>query len=72
MTAMGGMNITQTVEGLERYPVNLRYPHELRDNLEALRQTLVATPSGARCLSDSWLNCSCTRARPCSRVKMLA
>jgi copper/silver efflux system protein len=48
MSAMGGMNITSTVEGLERYPVNLRYPHELRDNVDSLRQTLVATPSGAQ------------------------
>jgi Cu(I)/Ag(I) efflux system membrane protein CusA/SilA len=48
MSAMGGMNISQTVEGLERYPVNVRYPHELRDNLPSLRQTLVATPSGAQ------------------------
>jgi Cu(I)/Ag(I) efflux system membrane protein CusA/SilA len=47
-SAMGGMNITSTIEGLERYPVNLRYPHELRDNLPALRQTLVAAPSGAQ------------------------
>ena len=35
-SAIGGMNITETVEGLERYPVNLRYPRDLRDNLEAL------------------------------------
>jgi Cu(I)/Ag(I) efflux system membrane protein CusA/SilA len=48
MSAMGGMNVTQTVEGLERYPLNVRYPHELRDNVTALRQTLVATPSGAQ------------------------
>ena len=48
MSALGGMNVTQTVEGLERYPVNLRYPHELRDNLPALKQTLVATPLGAQ------------------------
>ncbi|MHC4414986.1 MAG: efflux RND transporter permease subunit [Planctomycetota bacterium] len=48
MSAMGGMNVTWTIEGLERYPVNLRYPHELRDNLPALKQTLVATPSGAQ------------------------
>jgi Cu(I)/Ag(I) efflux system membrane protein CusA/SilA len=48
MSAIGGMNITFTVEGLERYPVNLRYPSELRDNIEKLRQTLVATPSGAQ------------------------
>jgi Cu(I)/Ag(I) efflux system membrane protein CusA/SilA len=48
MSAMGGMNVSSTVEGLERYPINVRYPHELRDNLPALKQTLVATPSGAQ------------------------
>jgi Cu(I)/Ag(I) efflux system membrane protein CusA/SilA len=48
LTALGGMNITSTVEGLERYPVNLRYKRELRDNLPALRRTLVPTPSGAQ------------------------
>ena len=45
-TAMGGMSITNTVEGLERYTVNLRYSRELRDNLEALRRVLVPTPTG--------------------------
>ena len=44
--AIGGMNITTTVEGLERYPVNLRYSRELRDNIAALKQILVSTPSG--------------------------
>jgi len=48
MTAVGGMNITQTVEGLERYPVNLRYGSELRDTPEKLRRILVPTPSGAQ------------------------
>ncbi len=48
MSAMGGMNVTWTIEGLQRYPVNVRYPHELRDNLPALKQALVATPSGAQ------------------------
>jgi Cu(I)/Ag(I) efflux system membrane protein CusA/SilA len=47
MTAAGGMNIGQAVQGLERYPINLRYPQELRDSLTALRQTLVPTPTGA-------------------------
>lgn len=47
-SAIGGMNISQTVEGLERYPVNLRYPRELRDNLEQIEQVLVPTPSGAQ------------------------
>jgi Cu(I)/Ag(I) efflux system membrane protein CusA/SilA len=45
-TAIGGMNITTTVEGLERYPVNLRYSRELRNNLEALNSVLVPTPMG--------------------------
>ena len=48
MTAIGGMNITQTVEGLERYPVNLRYGSELRDSLENLRRILVPTPTGTQ------------------------
>ncbi len=48
MFAMGGKNITTTVEGLERYPVNLRYDRELRDNLPALRRVLVPTPTGAQ------------------------
>ncbi|MCX7067589.1 MAG: CusA/CzcA family heavy metal efflux RND transporter [Methylococcales bacterium] len=45
-SAIGGMNITQTVEGLERYPVNLRYPRDSRDNLEALQRVLIPTPMG--------------------------
>ncbi len=45
-TAIGGMNVTTTVEGLERYPVNLRYSRELRDDLPGLRTVLVTTPSG--------------------------
>jgi Cu(I)/Ag(I) efflux system membrane protein CusA/SilA len=47
-TAVGGMNISQTVEGLERYPINLRYSRELRDDLTALRRVLVSTPGGAQ------------------------
>lgn len=45
-TAIGGVNITQTVDGLERYPVNVRYPRELRDNPEAIRKVLVNTSDG--------------------------
>jgi len=48
MTAVGGMNITQTVEGLERYPVNLRYGSELRDTPEKLRRILIPTSTGAQ------------------------
>jgi copper/silver efflux system protein len=47
-TAIGGMNITQTVEGLERYPVNLRYPRQLRDNLPQLKRVLIPTPTGTQ------------------------
>ncbi|MEX0707985.1 MAG: efflux RND transporter permease subunit [Woeseia sp.] len=47
-TAVGGMNITQTIEGLERYPVNLRYPQRVRDSLEQLRLLPIVTPQGAR------------------------
>ena len=47
-SAIGGMNITETVEGLERYPVNLRYPRELRDNLENLKRVLIPTPVGSQ------------------------
>ena len=47
-TAIGGMNVTYTVEGLARYPVNVRYSRELRDNLEALQRVLIATPTGAQ------------------------
>ena len=45
-SAVGGMNITTTVEGLERYPVNLRYSRELRNNLGMLKSVLVPTSTG--------------------------
>ena len=45
-SAVGGMNVTETVEGLERYPVNVRYPRELRGDIEALREVAVHTPLG--------------------------
>jgi len=47
-SAVGGMNISQTVEGLERYPINVRYPRELRDNIEQLQNVLIPTPMGAQ------------------------
>jgi Cu(I)/Ag(I) efflux system membrane protein CusA/SilA len=46
--ALGGMPLTTTVEGLERYSVNLRYDRDFRENLEALREIIVPTPSGAQ------------------------
>jgi Cu(I)/Ag(I) efflux system membrane protein CusA/SilA len=47
-TAIGGKNISQTVEGQERYPINVRYQRELRTDIEDLERVLVATPSGAQ------------------------
>ena len=46
-SALGGENITQTVEGRERYPVNVRYARAFRENLPALERVLVRTSSGA-------------------------
>ncbi|MBL1215159.1 MAG: efflux RND transporter permease subunit [Ignavibacteriae bacterium] len=46
MSAVGGMNITKTVEGRERYPVNLRYQRDYRDNIESLKRVLVPIPNG--------------------------
>jgi len=45
-SAIGGMNVTQTVEGLERYPVNIRYQRDYRNDLQALERVLVPLPSG--------------------------
>ena len=44
--AVGGINVTSTVEGLERYPVNLRFAREVRDDLEKLRELPIVTPTG--------------------------
>jgi Cu(I)/Ag(I) efflux system membrane protein CusA/SilA len=44
--AVGGENVTETVEGVARYPVNVRYPRELRDSLDGLRDLPILTPSG--------------------------
>ncbi|MBI3731340.1 MAG: efflux RND transporter permease subunit [Burkholderiales bacterium] len=46
--AIGGDNIGETVEGLQRFPINLRYPRELRDSVEKLRQLPVLTARGAQ------------------------
>lgn len=46
MSAVGGMNITKTVEGLERYPVNLRYQRDYRENIESLKRVLVPLTTG--------------------------
>lgn len=48
MAAVGGENVTTVIDGRARYPVNVRYPRELRDDPDQLRRVLVATPSGAQ------------------------
>ncbi len=47
-TAVGGMNVTETIEGLERYPVNLRYPRDVRDSAAKLAELPIQTPQGAQ------------------------
>jgi len=45
-SAIGGMNVTQTVEGLERYPVNIRYARDYRNDLQALERVLIPIAGG--------------------------
>lgn len=47
-SAIGGMNVSQTVEGLERYPINVRYPQEYRNSVEKLNLLPIVTPMGMR------------------------
>ncbi len=47
-SGVGGENIGETVEGLQRFPINVRYPREIRDSLEKLRQLPIITERGAR------------------------
>jgi Cu(I)/Ag(I) efflux system membrane protein CusA/SilA len=47
-TAIGGENIAETVEGLQRFPVNVRFPRELRDSLDKLRELVLVTERGAQ------------------------
>jgi len=47
-TAIGGMNVATTVEGLERYPINIRYPQKVRSSIESLENLPITTPKGAR------------------------
>jgi Cu(I)/Ag(I) efflux system membrane protein CusA/SilA len=48
MTAIGGEDISTAIEGRERYPINVRYPRELRDEMDKLARVLVPTTSGAQ------------------------
>ena len=52
-SAIGGENVGETVEGRARFPINLRYPRELRDSPERLRQLPVVTPTGQQITSGT-------------------
>src|ERR1700747_3632830 len=60
-SGMGGMNIAENVEGRERYPINVRYERDFRDNLDELRRVLIATPSGAQIPIDQVATLSFSR-----------
>jgi len=47
-SGIGGMNVTENVEGRERYPMNVRYDRDFRDDVESLKRVLLATPSGSQ------------------------
>ncbi|HHQ13891.1 MAG TPA: efflux RND transporter permease subunit, partial [Chromatiales bacterium] len=64
MSAIGGMSISETVEGLERYPINLRYPRELRDDPVRLGRVLVPTPGGAQIPIEQLADIRLTRGAP--------
>jgi len=70
-SAIGGMNVTQTVEGLERYPVNLRYPRDYRSDPEALKRVLIPTPTGAQIPLVSVAKISVTRGPPVIKTERL-
>ena len=60
-SGMGGMNIAENVEGRERYPINVRYERDFRDNVDELRRVLIATPSGAQIPIDQVATLSFSR-----------
>ena len=63
-TAIGGMNVSSTVEGLERYPINIRYPRELRESVQGLRSVLVDSPMGHQVPLGQLADISFTRGPP--------
>ncbi|MCP4907019.1 MAG: efflux RND transporter permease subunit [bacterium] len=68
-TAIGGMNISQTVEGLERYPINLRYSRELRDDISSLRRVLVESPTGVRVPLEQLATLSYSKGPPAIKTE---
>ena len=64
MSGLGGMKVSETVEGLERYPINVRYPRELRNNPEKIGRVLIPTPSGAQIPLSLVADIKLTRGAP--------
>ncbi len=60
-SGIGGMNVKQNIEGRERYPINVRYERDFRDNVEELRRVLIASPSGAQIPIEQVAKISFTR-----------
>jgi copper/silver efflux system protein len=60
-SGMGGANIAENIEGRERYPINVRYERDFRDNLDELRRILIATPEGAQIPIEQVANISFSR-----------
>jgi Cu(I)/Ag(I) efflux system membrane protein CusA/SilA len=60
-SGIGGEMVTENIEGRERYPVNVRYNRDFRDNVEALRRVLIATPAGAQIPIDEVARISFSR-----------
>src|SRR5260370_40156174 len=60
-SAIGGEMVAENVEGRQRYPVNVRYNRDFRDNVETLRRVLIATPSGAQIPIDEVAKISFSR-----------
>lgn len=63
-TAVGGENVGETVEGLARYPINVRYPREIRDSLEGLRNLPILTNSGQQITLGTVANISISDGPP--------
>lgn len=67
--AIGGENVGETIEGLARFPINVRYPREWRDSLGALEQLPIYTPLGARSPSAQWRRSKSRTVHRCSRAR---
>ncbi|HDL98963.1 MAG TPA: efflux RND transporter permease subunit, partial [Desulfobacteraceae bacterium] len=64
MSAVGGMNVSETIEGRERYPINVRYPRDFRDSPNKIGRVLVPTPGGAQVPLSMVADIKLTRGAP--------